>query len=205
MRGQAGGRRLQRGFRRLRNGWRLNSGEEPTTEASSSEASSSADSLSIFISHRREDSAVAWLMYDRLAHHFGSDSVFLDLRELVPGVGWLEKMLSRKAGSLVFIALIGNQSTASLIRQKQAVEPGTDEPLREIEVALRAPERTTVMPVLIDDATIPAAEALPPAIRSLASFQCLQLRSMHLDEDVGHLIARDRGAGTEPGGHPGDG
>lgn len=181
----------------------LSSGEGPTVEGPSSGESSSGGSVRVFINHRRDDSATAQRLHRLLAHRFGTENVFLDdLRTRVRGVDWLEQMQARTVGSLVFLALIGPEWLASLRRHYQAVEPGRDGALREIEVAVRARARTTVIPVLIDDAVMPREDELPRSIRPLVSVQGAWLRSMRFDEDVEHLIAAIETRAADPGDVP---
>jgi hypothetical protein len=65
---------------------------------------------SIFISYRRDDTAdVAGRIYDRLAQHFGADSVFKDVDSIPLGVDF-RKQLSESVGRCgILLAIIGRQ------------------------------------------------------------------------------------------------
>jgi hypothetical protein len=62
--------------------------------------------LRVFINYRNDDAwAQALLLYDRLAARFGSESVFLDTRNLKPGMNWLEEIKSQRDSCGVLLDL----------------------------------------------------------------------------------------------------
>ena len=56
---------------------------------------------------------------------------------------------------------------------------------KEIELALR--NKWTVIPVLVDDASLPDPLQLPPSIRALPDCQAARFRQTNLDDDVEEL------------------
>jgi SIR2-like domain/TIR domain len=167
---------------------------------------SARDSFGIFINYRREDTAgIALAIYERLAQRFGAASVFLDVRNLQAGSNWPEEIKARGVSCRVFIALIGAQWMPSLkARQHSMVtDSSIDEARREIETALSRGSEVEVIPVLVDDAAVPAPEALPRSLRPLAARQVERVRYTHFDQDVEHLIrtieaVKDRPPAPEP-------
>lgn len=154
-------------------------------------STASEPSVGVFINYRREDAAgIALALYDRLARHFGAENVFLDVRNLQPGINWLEEIRARGASCRVFISLIGPHWMASLRGRQQSIltDPVVDEARREIELALSRGSEVEVIPVLVDDAAMPPADSLPRSIRGLASRQAERLRYAHFDQDVERLI-----------------
>ena len=62
----------------------------------------------IFISYRREDSAgYAGRLYDRLAAHFGSHMVFMDVEGIEPGVDFVEAIEKAVTSCKVLVVLMG--------------------------------------------------------------------------------------------------
>src|SRR5215469_12589757 len=59
---------------------------------------------------------------------------------------------------------------------------------KELELALQ--NNWTVIPVLVDNASLPDRLQLPPAIRALPDCQAAQLRQTNLDDDIADLTAR---------------
>ena len=94
----------------------------------------------IFISYRNDDAwAEAQLLYERLANRFGSENVFLDVRNLQPGMEWLKEIKSQRASCGTLLALIGPHwvSIARDRDQEAIVHPAQDYVRFEIEYALK--------------------------------------------------------------------
>jgi hypothetical protein len=89
-------------------------------------------------------------------------------------------------GAGAFIALIGSRWMPTMTAHRQRGD--LDYVTKEIELALQ--NRWTVIPVLVDDAGLPDALQLPPAIRALPDCQAARLRQMNLDDDIEELSAR---------------
>jgi TIR domain len=114
--------------------------------------------------------------------------VFFDNGTLEPGMRWLEEIKSGVASSAALLALIGASWKRSLLAH---LRPGeVDYVTKEIDLAFRAREHVTVIPVLIDDARMPDQRELPPALKGLCSCHAERLRHSHLQSDIDHLLAR---------------
>jgi len=150
--------------------------------------------LKVFINYRRDDTGgEARLVYDRLAQHFGSKNVFLDVVSIESGMQWLEQLKLQGRSCGAFLALIGRDWTPSMKARARArvVEPIDDYVKVEIETALRRRPAVTVIPVLIGDSTDPPpADELPRSISSLVELQAERVRLDYLDQDVARLIER---------------
>jgi hypothetical protein len=67
-----------------------------------------SEGLEVFISYRSDDTGdVASRLYDVLAAHFGSGTVFLDQERLAGGTVWPASLRSAVADARVVLALIG--------------------------------------------------------------------------------------------------
>ena len=145
--------------------------------------------LKVFINYRRADTqGTAWAIYMKLEQHFGQENVFFDHGTLRAGVRWFDEIESQLAGCGVFIALIGQQWMQLLTSHLQ--DGDEDYVHREIDQALRAGQRLTVIPVLVDGAELPEADQLPLSLRALPACQAERLRPTNLPADIDHLITR---------------
>lgn len=139
---------------------------------------------SVFISYRRDDSAdITGRIYDRLIEHFSRDIVFKDVDSIPLGIDFrqhLEKALSQ---CRVLIAVVGVEWMGSE-QGKRRIDDPRDHVRLELELALS--RNIPVIPVLVRKATIPAEEALPSSLRSLAYRNGIQVRTdpdFHADVD----------------------
>ncbi len=114
----------------------------------------------IFINYRREDAGgEALLLHRYLSDRFGSENVFIDVRNLQPGMVWFTEVLEHAANG-VFLALIGDRWLESLAERREAAvaKPTTDYVRVEIEYAFK--RGVSVIPVVIDDAPPPQEDQL---------------------------------------------
>jgi hypothetical protein len=150
--------------------------------------------LRIFINYRHEDTwGEALLLSDRLAQRFGAESVFLDTRNLQPGMKFLEEIKSHLPDCGVLLALIGPRWMSSMRTREQAsvAEPAEDYVRFEIEYALRRNSRINVIPVLVGDTTPPPTpERLPRSLQALTKIEFELVRPKRFEEDLAHLMSR---------------
>lgn len=126
-------------------------------------------------------------LYQELAGRFSTENIFFDQGTLQPGAGFLEEIKSHPGGTVgAFLALIGSTWTPAMIAHQR--QSDDDYVVQEIELALR--NGWIVIPLLVDDASLPDPLQLPPAIRALPDYQATRLRQASLDEDIGNLSAR---------------
>jgi hypothetical protein len=149
--------------------------------------------LRVFINYRKNDAwAEALLLYDRLANRFGNESVFLDARNLQPGMNWLEEIKSYRDSCGVLLALIGSRWISILNERDQAalVQPIQDYVRFEVQYALKPNSGIRVIPVLLGDDVPFSADLLPKSLQALSKIEVAQVRQKVFDEDVAHLISR---------------
>lgn len=144
--------------------------------------------LKIFINYRHEDMPFAAMtLYRELRGRFGKENIFFDEGTLRPGMRFPEEIKSHLTdGAGAFIALIGSRWMPTMTAHRQRGD--LDYVTKEIELALQ--NRWTVIPVLVDDASLPDTLQLPPAIRALPDCHAARLRQMNLDDDIEELSAR---------------
>jgi hypothetical protein len=129
----------------------------------------------IFISYRQADSkAWAIALGDELARTFGEDCIFLD-RDALRAGNWREQIRRELRRCKVVLVVIGPRWLEITDEQSRPrIALANDVHRQEIALALMRP-RLTVIPVLVDDAAMPRAEALPPDLRALAERQARRL------------------------------
>lgn len=145
----------------------------------------------IFISYRRQDtSGYAGRLYERLAKHFGKQRVFMDIDTLQPGLDFGQALDQAVSSCEVLIALIGpNWLTAVDAEGQRRLDNPDDFVRMEIAAAL-AREGVRVVPVLVGNASLPRADALPPDLKPLARRQSVEITDNRWDFDVARLIER---------------
>lgn len=140
---------------------------------------------SIFISYRRSDSAGhAGRIYDRLSARFGAERIFMDVDSIAPGSDFPSQIEGAIGSCAVLVAVIGKQW-----RIESPAEPSGGRPVDYVvlEISLAIEAGIAVIPVLVQDALMPPAEALPKEIRTLARRQALALDDTRWDTDVQQL------------------
>ncbi len=142
----------------------------------------------IFISYRRSDSASATgRIYDRLCMAFGEKSVFKDVDVIPPGANYPTLLNEEIAHCDVLLAIIGAHWLTAVESNGQRRLDNPDDFVRiEIEAALKRNE-ALVIPVLVDDATMPSTVDLPESLRQLVYRNAAVVRH---DPDFNHDIAR---------------
>jgi hypothetical protein len=142
----------------------------------------------VFISYRRDDSAgYAGRVHDRLAHEFGSDLLFMDVDSVPLGVNFIKVLRDEVAKCEVLLAVIGPNW---LNANDEAGHRRLDHPhdFVRIEIAAALQRNISVIPILLDGATIPKANQLPKDLRELAVRNGLEIRHASFHSDMDKLI-----------------
>ncbi len=158
----------------------------------------------VFVSYRRSDSpSAARQIADALKARFGADSVFFDTRDLRPGTDWHRDIEEHVGACDVIVAVIGPRwvAIADERGRRRVLAPEEEDVVRtEIEAALRGGGR--VVPVLVDDAALPAREALPRPFRPITSLNAVTLRHATWDQDLETLIGALAATAPAPDARP---
>jgi len=121
----------------------------------------------IIISYRRADSAAtAGRIFDRLAGHYGDDAVFMDVDKIPFGTDFREHIRKVLAGGDILLAVIGPNWLGKSADGKSRVMDEADPVRVEIETALR--QKTRIIPILVEGASMPGVADLPDGLRDLA-------------------------------------
>jgi SIR2-like protein/TIR domain-containing protein len=164
------------------------SSNPPTRAEGSSPAGPRAPS--VFISYRRSDaSAAGRQLSGALKDRFGDENVFFDVEDLDLGTQWQTEITRRIREADVVLAVIGPRwvSLADERGRRLVLDSRDEDVLRiEIETALR--DGALVVPVLVDDASMPIRETLPRPFRPLTDLEAATLRNTSWDQDVEDLL-----------------
>jgi len=121
----------------------------------------------IIISYRRADSAAtAGRIFDRLAGHYGDDAVFMDVDKIPFGTDFREHIRKVLAGGDILLAVIGSNWLGKTADGTSRIKDEADPVRVEIETALR--QKTRIIPILVEGASMPGVADLPDGLRDLA-------------------------------------
>jgi hypothetical protein len=142
---------------------------------------------SIFISYRREDSAgEAGRLAEHLVRRFGADRVFIDIDTIAPGTDFVDELGRALNTTAVVIVMIGRQwLSAANADGTRRLDDANDFVRREIETALQ--HGTRVIPVLVQNVSMPPAASLPAELASLATRQALSIQHEEFTADTERL------------------
>jgi hypothetical protein len=154
----------------------------------------------IFISYRREDTeGQAGRLFESLREVFGEHTVFMDVATIEPGADFRRAIETNIDKCAVLLALIGRTWLTVTDREgKRRIDNPSDFVRLETSSALK--RDVTVIPVLVQGATMPQEADLPTDIKDLAYRNAFELTHARWDSDVQLLIKALRThAGDESG------
>ena len=159
----------------------------------------------IAISYRREDSSpVTGRLHDRLRAEFGRQNVFMDFDSIPFGVDFRDKITHTLERARVVVAVVGPGWMGSREPGKRRIDDPADFVRMEVAAALQ--RGIPVIPVLLDNTVMPAAENLPEELRAFAYRNALVLDTgVDFHHHADRLIAGihellDGGAAAKPKG-----
>jgi hypothetical protein len=141
----------------------------------------------IFISYRRDDAAAyAGRLYDGLRRRYGDDHVFMDVDHIQPGEDFAAVIERSVHGADVVLVVIGKSwLTVTNEAGQRRLDDTADFVHLEVKAALDTGRR--VIPVLVGDAGMPPAQALPPVLQQLAGVQAVTMSNERWDYDAERL------------------
>lgn len=142
----------------------------------------------IFISYRRSDSAyVSDAIYKALVEHFGREHVFKDVDNIPPGVNFKKHLTEKVTECEVLVVVMGSQWLEASDERGRRLEHPTDFVRIELEAALE--RQVPVIPVFVNDTSMPGPSQLPASIADLSYFQGIPLRpAPDFDRDMEKLL-----------------
>ncbi|MEX3936840.1 toll/interleukin-1 receptor domain-containing protein [Paraburkholderia phymatum] len=152
----------------------------------------------IFISYRREDTeGQAGRLFESLREVFGEQMVFMDVATIEPGADFRRAIETNIDQCGVVLSLIGRTwLTVTGKDGKRRLDNPNDFVRLETSSALK--RGVTLIPVLVQGATMPQEADLPDDIKDLAYRNSIELTHARWDSDVQLLVNALRGhAGGE--------
>ena len=142
----------------------------------------------IFINYRRDDTpGVAGRLFDYLALKYSRRELFMDVDAMKPGMDFVQQLDSQVSQCHVLLAVIGPRWLEARDRSGQR-RLDADRDYVRIELASALKRDIAVIPVLVDGATMPAEEALPDDLKSLARRHALELRHTRFNSDADLIV-----------------
>jgi hypothetical protein len=142
----------------------------------------------IFLSYRSDQSAAAvGRVYDRLMDTYGSQSLFVDSCALPLGVDpvvYIEQQLQRCSAILVMIG--SDWSRVTDHQGNRLLDDPQD--LVRVGIATALKQRKHIIPVLIQNATMPQENELPEEIRFLAGLSGISVHTEKWLVDIEQLV-----------------
>ena len=142
----------------------------------------------IFISYRREDAeGQAGRLFNDLTEQFGEHSVFMDVAGIEPGRDFRRAIDEQVASCGVLLALIGK---SWLDAKDESGRRRLDDPMDfvRLETASAMKREIPVIPVLVQGASMPRAEQLPPDLAELSYRNGVELTHARWDSDLQVLV-----------------
>ena len=142
----------------------------------------------VFISYRRDDTeGEAGRLFDDLTREFGSNSVFMDVAGIRPGVDFVKAIEENVADCGVLLAIIGpTWATIANAGGQRRLEDPNDFVVLEIASALK--RDVPVIPVLVHGAKMPSQDQLPESLKSFSHRNSVELSHARWPSDVQLLI-----------------
>jgi hypothetical protein len=140
----------------------------------------------IFISYRRDDSAgFAGRLADALGDAFRPDLIFIDVTAIAPGIDFRKAIEQHVSACNALLVVIGTSWIGGSGAQARLQDTND---LVRLEVAAALRRNLTVIPVLVDGASMPAAEDLPADLEAFVWRNAVELRHARWDVDVQMLV-----------------
>ena len=152
----------------------------------------------VFLSYRRADTAGhAGRICDDLERHFGTAVVFRDIDSIKVGSDFVAALEEAIANARIVIVLIGDTwLSESAADGSPRLDDPEDHVHREVAMALAEPG-LTVVPVLVEGASMPAEQQLPEPLRQLARLQAIEISDSRWEYDVRRLARVLEAAGLQ--------
>lgn len=144
--------------------------------------------MRIFISYRREDSSGhAGRLFDALQGHFGTGHVFMDISGIDSGENFVEAIDRAIRSCDALVAVIGDEWLTCMSGNTRRLDLPDDFVRAEIATALE--RGIPVVPVLVEQTSMPTAADLPAPLKPLATRNAHELTDARWSYDVQRLIA----------------
>jgi hypothetical protein len=140
----------------------------------------------IAISYRRADTQpIVGRIFDRLVSRYGKDEVYIDIDNIPVGMDFRSDIDQTLREIKVLLVVVGQQWRGPRDRDPPRIFDEDDPVRQEVQTALAC--KTRIVPVLIDNAGVPAAADLPDSLKAFSFLNALPVDS---GRDFNDHIAR---------------
>jgi hypothetical protein len=151
----------------------------------------------IILSYRRDDTgAIAGRIFARLVGHYGVDQVFMDIDSIPFGLDFREHIQETLKRCHVLLAIVGARWAAP--NEKGSFRINEENDWVRIEVEAAPAKNIPVIPVLTDNASLPAPASLPEGLRNLVFRQAAPVDSGRWPASSKRWISSCRGQSRRP-------
>jgi hypothetical protein len=152
----------------------------------------------IFINYRRAEAEYAAGALGReLRRHFGDDRIFRDKEDIGGGASWKRRVLDEITGESALLILIGRDWATVTDAQGRRRLDNPDDPLR-MEIADGLKDGAAILPILLENAEMPADAELPEDLRAITEHNALNLRDSDWPYDLTNICRTLEKAGFQP-------
>ena len=151
----------------------------------------------VFISYRRDESqGYAGRLHERLADLYGTDSVFMDVDDIGAGADFAHVIDNHIAACDVLLVLISKQW---LTLQDAGGRRRVDDPndFVRIEIARALARKIRIIPLLLNNASMPAPQDLPNELKGLTRHQAIELTEKRWEYDFHALAETIKGGSVQ--------
>jgi hypothetical protein len=169
------------------------SGSAPTPAARPDKAPQSGNDDSnrprtLFLCYRRGDTEdAAGRLCDRLVAVYGAGRVFIDIDSVPLGIDFVDHVTDQISKCSAVIVMIGKQ-WLTIKDKKRRRRLDNEDDLVRAEIAAALKQKIPVIPVVVQNASMPVADDLPDDMRLLARRNGIQLRPEQWREGVERLL-----------------
>ncbi len=141
----------------------------------------------IFINYRKDDSRWnALALYNELQKYFEKDQIFKDFNTILPGDDFVFSIENALRKCDVLLVIIGPNWVSMTDESGKRRLDDADDFVR-LEVATALSRNIQVIPVLIDNTTMPKAADLPENMKLLYRRQFVEIDNTRFEDDVRNL------------------
>jgi hypothetical protein len=142
----------------------------------------------LFICYRREDTEdAAGRLKDRLAEAYSAERVFMDIDSVPLGIDFVDHVTEQISKCSAVIVMIGKQWLTIKDKKRRRRLDNPDDLVR-VEIAAALKQNVPVIPVVVQNAPMPAGDDLPEDIRLLARRNGIKLPPEQWREGVERLL-----------------
>jgi hypothetical protein len=142
----------------------------------------------IFINYRRgDDPGFTQALYSRLEQAFPSESLFMDVDNIAPGLDFVQVLNDQVARCDVLVAVIG-KGWLDAADESGARRLDNPEDFVRVEIESALAQKKRVIPVLVNDARMPRSTELPESLKPFARCNAVRLTHERFRADTQSLI-----------------